>query len=37
MNAIKRYLKKVDSVDIVIVFAIILYSSILMITLIKWI
>jgi len=37
MKAIKNYLKKIDSVDIVMIFAICLYTSILLYTLAEWI
>ena len=37
MKAIKNYLKKIDSVDIVMIFAICLYTSILLYTLTEWI
>ena len=37
MKAIKKYLKNIDSVDIVIVFAFCLYTTILLYTLIEWI
>ena len=36
MKAIKNYLKKIDSVDIVIIFAICLYTTILVNIIIQW-
>ena len=37
MKAIKKYLKNIDSVDIVMIFAICLYTTILLFTMTKWI
>jgi hypothetical protein len=37
MKAIKRYLKQIDSVDILAIFAICLYTTILLFTITEWI
>jgi len=36
MKAIKNYLKKIDSVDILCLFAICLYTTIIVMQIIKW-
>jgi hypothetical protein len=36
MKAIQNYLKKIDSVDIVMILAICLYTTIIVMQLIKW-